>query len=141
LSRLKLPAWKNPAKAADELLKHAWDMARLSASPFRRTAVALADEVAKLAPDKYEMHRVAGIARYRAQDYAGAVSSLKRSLVLQPNENITTSLFLAMALQQQGKTTEARQWHAKAAAWMANQKTVHSDLKQLEQDARSLIEQ
>jgi hypothetical protein len=45
-----------------------------------------------------------------------------------------------MALRQQGETAEARQWHAKAAAWMDSQESSPRGLKQLEKDARSLIE-
>jgi tetratricopeptide (TPR) repeat protein len=139
LARLELPAWSDPKATAEHLSNYAWQMARPAGSPLPRTAVALAEEAARLAPDLFDMHRLLGIARYRARDYAGAAASLKRSLELKPNENITGSLFLAMALRHQGNAAEARKWHEKAAAWIAGQKSVPEQLKELEKEAKALL--
>jgi serine/threonine protein kinase/tetratricopeptide (TPR) repeat protein len=139
-ARLKAPRWKQSDRSADALEKHAWLMTRHSPTPFPRSAVAIAEEAVRLAPHRFEMHRVLGIARYRAKDPIGAVASFRRSLELKPDENITTSLFLAIVLHQQGQIDESRKWQQYAREWIANHEPVSPALKQLEQDFSSMAD-
>lgn len=119
----------------------AWSMMRPTAFSFPRTAVAISERAAELTPDEFAFHRTLGIARYRALDYSGAATSITRALARKPDGSITGSLILAMALRKQGKTDEAHTWQAKAAELIQDQESVSEEIKQLEQEAKSLIEE
>jgi tetratricopeptide (TPR) repeat protein len=104
-----------------DLNKRAWSLAT-SADPQARdphTAIELAQEAVKLAPNTADFWNTLGIARYRAGDWEGAVVALKKFRELRTNDQEWTNpFFLAMAHWQLGKKVEAREWYEQGIKWM-----------------------
>jgi hypothetical protein len=60
---------------------------------------------------------VAGIARYRTGDFAGAIDALTRAHAALPGGNPYAWLFLAMACHKNGDPVGAGKWFNRAVRW------------------------
>ena len=60
-----------------------------------------------------------GVARYRVEDFDGAIESLEKAEELSPGQySALNGLYLAMAHAKLGQKAEAQQWYEKAVAWI-----------------------
>jgi serine/threonine-protein kinase len=102
-------------------------------------AVALAARAQDRAPGVTRL-RTLGAAQYRAGRLADAIHSLKLACYLH-DEGGTPRIgfFLAMAYQESGREDEARQWRAKALAWMEAEPHHDVELERLRAEAEALL--
>lgn len=103
-------------------------------------AVELATAAVELAPSANHWNTL-GVAQYRAEDFAAAVSSLKKSVELDTDRRNLTSnaLFLAMAHWKRGEQDEARVWYDQATKSMGDNSLVDDELGRFRAEARTVL--
>ena len=80
-------------------------------------ALELAEEAVKVDPEEASGWSVLGQARYRSDDYQGALEPLQKSIELGYSRKARAWFFLAMTHWQLGNQDEARQLYDQAAEW------------------------
>jgi tetratricopeptide (TPR) repeat protein len=119
----------------------AWLLATC-ADPKRRNpqeAVALAERAVQVAPQDGNSWNTLGAARYRAEDYSGAIAALKKAMALRQGGDSLDWFFLAMASWQLGDKDQARQWYAKAVSWMEEHRPKDEELARFRAEAEELL--
>ena len=123
----------------------AWQLAT-SPDPKSRDparALVLAQKAVQSAPKIPNYRSSLGIARYRTGDWKGAISDLAQAIGLRPPDdptNANDAYFLAMAHFQAGDKPAARDWLAKADAWMRKGGQDDADLKRFQAEAAQLLD-
>jgi len=120
----------------------AWVYANASEPALRdpEQAVALAERATRSAPGNGVYWSVLGVARYRADDFDGAVVALEESLRRSGGGDACDWLFLAMANAMLDRNEEARRWYEKAAQSMEETKADDPELRGFLAEAAELID-
>jgi len=108
-------------EATRQLNQRAWSLATSSDRETRdpHTAVELAQEAVKLAPDSADSWNTLGVAQYRDGNFKEAISALQKYRDLRTSDaEYSNPFFLAMAHWQLGHKEEARRWYDKGVLWM-----------------------
>jgi tetratricopeptide (TPR) repeat protein len=126
-----------------DLNKRAWSLAT-SADPKTRdphTAVELAQEAVKLAPNTADFWNTLGVAQYRDGNFKDAISSLQKYRDLRTSDaEYGNPFFLAMAHWQLGNKEEARRWYDKGVEWMDRQHAPSAALQGFRNEAAELLD-
>jgi tetratricopeptide (TPR) repeat protein len=126
--------------------RFAWFLVTCADESLRDPAGALeiAMAVAKEVPQRADAWLTMALAHYRLGDWQAADDAVQQALNL-PHQvakmSVCDWLVLAMIRHQQGRADEARQWHKKAHAWLANDDTDEKDILRLATEADALIRQ
>jgi Flp pilus assembly protein TadD len=81
--------------------------------------MAFAVRAVELQPDSAAYRNTLGVARYRCGDRRAAITELTKAEELEPLRWFGhNAFFIAMAHWQLGERAVARDWHAKAVAWL-----------------------
>jgi tetratricopeptide (TPR) repeat protein len=112
------PALRGRLKVA--LQSCAWGLVTdTNPSSHSSRAIALSEEALALAPQDANCWHTLGVARYRADDFDGAIAALHKYRELRSDDaEWSNPFFLAMAHHHLGNKEEARQWFEKGAQWM-----------------------
>jgi tetratricopeptide (TPR) repeat protein len=125
-----------------DLNNRAWSLAT-SADPQTRdphTAVELAQEAVKLAPNSVDFWNTLGVAQYRDGNFKEAVSSLQKYRDLRTSDaEYSNPFFLAMAHWQLGDKDEAQDWFDKGAQWMDGHNAHSETLVRFRNEAAELL--
>src|SRR5262249_7524225 len=128
--------------SADAHKRFAWLLATCPDPKFRDAprAVALAKRAVELMPNGSGCWNTLGMAHYRAGDWKAAGEARTKSEELSPGTSLAfNAIFLAMAYWQLGEKDQARQWYAKAVAWMAKNGPQNEELKRFRAEAEELL--
>jgi superkiller protein 3 len=103
-------------------------------------AVILSKKAIKRAPRAWLLHNVAGIANYRAENYAAAISALDTAMEehVRSEGNVMTWLCMAMAQWQLDKKDKAKKWYDKGVKW-CNENKPNDFVKELKAEADALM--
>jgi Flp pilus assembly protein TadD len=141
ISAQELASTTSEMRALD-LNNSAWSLAT-SADPQTRdphTAVELAQEAVKLAPNTADFWNTLGVAQYRDGNFKEAVSALQKYRELRTGDaEWTNPFFLAMAHWQLGNKEEARQWFDKGAQWMDGKNAKSEAMVRFRHEAAELL--
>jgi uncharacterized protein HemY len=109
--------------------------------PFRDPALAveLAQRAVQAAPKEGLYWKTLGVARYRADDWKGAVTAVEKSMELRRGGDAADGFVLAMAHWQLGEKDRARQWYDKAAASMEKNQPKNQGLIRFRAEADELL--
>jgi tetratricopeptide (TPR) repeat protein len=102
-------------------------------------AVELAGKAVKVQPQEGTWWNTLGVAQYRAGDWKAALAALERSMELRQGGDPNDWLFQAMTQWQLGEKDRARQWYARAVAWMDTHKPQAEELKRFRAEAAELL--
>jgi serine/threonine protein kinase/uncharacterized protein HemY len=122
----------------------AWLLATCPEARLRdpKEAIAVAEKAIAIKPENPDYRRTLGVARYRAEDWRGAVTELAKAvdireasdgLLLPPGP--FDCLYLGMALWRLGQKEPARQWFAHAAQRVKNTPGTDEELRLCEEAA------
>jgi serine/threonine protein kinase/Flp pilus assembly protein TadD len=119
----------------------AWLLATCPDLQFRDAdlAVQMAGKAVDLAPECGTFWLTLGVAKYRSGDGKAALATLKKGLDLRQGGEAADWFFLAMASRQQGEERDARQWLAKAVAWMDQYQPADLELRTFRAEAEEEI--
>ena len=84
-------------------------------------AESLAEELIREWPDTAEHWKTAGAVRLRRGDSTAAIDAFQKSIELDPDEQLTTCLLLALAYQAQADEEQAAIWHRKSEQLLASE--------------------
>ena len=118
-----------------------------------RRVAELANKLAELEPDSAWRWEGLGCARFRAGDWRGTVDALERSLALEPEPKDRTRnelriyvpnqpnqwLYLTIAEWHLGNKDAAREWYAKAVAWIEKNNPPDAELIRFSAKAADLL--
>jgi uncharacterized protein HemY len=104
-------------------------------------ALELAKSVSKDAPERGSVWLTLALAHYRNGNWQAADDAVQNSIKLagEGKTRVYNELLLAMIRVQQGRAHEAREFHDKARAWIAENKPDDQDLLRLAGEAASRI--
>jgi tetratricopeptide (TPR) repeat protein len=85
-------------------------------------------------------HRHLGEARYRLQDWAGAVESIQKALELGRGLKVRTAFQLAICYGHLNDQEKGREWYAKAVTLMEKQTAPNDGLVELRKQADEQLE-
>ncbi|HMF13901.1 MAG TPA: tetratricopeptide repeat protein, partial [Gemmataceae bacterium] len=102
-------------------------------------AIALAEEALAMRPDDGNYWNTLGAARYRAEDWRGAVAALVKSLNLRQGRDLSDWFFLAMAHWRLDRKETARQWFVHALDQMERTAPDDEQLKRFRAEAAALL--
>jgi Flp pilus assembly protein TadD len=125
-----------------EFPNHAARLLATHPDPRRRDpgrAVALARKAFELDVDDADYWNTLGVAQYRAGDWNGAISALKRAIDLHGRTS-HDEFFLAMSLWQQGEHDAARHLYDQAAEGMKTGKPNDEELRRFRAEAAELLQ-
>jgi tetratricopeptide (TPR) repeat protein len=121
----------------------AWNLATSPIAEVRdpAQAVQLARAAVDGTPKEGRYWNTLGVAHYRAGNLKAAVEALTQSMKLRGGGDGYDWLFLAMAHHRRGELREARQWFARAAAWMKENPDRHKneELRRFQDEAKALL--
>ena len=78
--------------------------------------------------------------QYGSGEWNTAIESLKKANNLDSGGDSFPWFFLAMCHSQLGQKEEAREWYERAVSWMAEHGSEDPRLKQLREEASTLLE-
>ena len=105
-----------------------------------RRALALAKAAVEESPKHAHYRNTLGVAQYRAEDWAGTITSLEESNRLGQDKVFGyNGFFLAMAHFQLGHTEEARQFYDRSVDWLERCKPQDAELRRFRIEAASLL--
>jgi serine/threonine protein kinase/Flp pilus assembly protein TadD len=104
-----------------------------------KQALVYANKAVELKPQDGNIWNTLGAARYRAQDWQGAVEALRKSMALKKGGDSFDWFFLAMAHWQMDHQEEARKWYDKAVPWMDKNKSQDDELRRFRAEAEALL--
>jgi tetratricopeptide (TPR) repeat protein len=118
-----------------------WFLATCPNRQFRDPGLAVqkAFKAVGLAPECGSSWLTLGVAQYRAGEGRGALAALKKGSELRHGGDAADWFFLAMACRQQGQGPEARQWFAKALAWMEKYRPADEELRSFQAEAEEAM--
>jgi serine/threonine protein kinase/uncharacterized protein HemY len=118
----------------------AWALATCPALDLRDAgeAVRLARQAVKLAPRGGGCWRALGVACYRAKDWQGAVTALRKATELHSGGDGWEWFFLAMAHWQLGERQQARAWYERGRRW-AEDRPKASSARRAQAEAAALL--
>ncbi|HKB38840.1 MAG TPA: protein kinase [Gemmataceae bacterium] len=109
-------------------------------------ALVLATTAVKLAPKDGECVLVLGVARYRTNDWEGAIRALTEADRFWPSGNPYVWFFLAMACGKKGEREQARTWYDRAVRcteerrqWLDSVRCVKEDLSRFRAEAADVL--
>ncbi|WP_231615965.1 tetratricopeptide repeat protein [Novipirellula artificiosorum] len=102
------------------------------------SAVSLAQNACKLAPNNAGFWNTLGVAHYRAEQWQEVIAAMEESMELGV-DHPTNWLFLAMAHQRQGNRDEAQHWYRKSIAWRGRKK-LDAKLQSFYTEAATVVE-
>jgi tetratricopeptide (TPR) repeat protein len=102
-------------------------------------AVELAEKAVELLPEYANAWTTLGVARYRAEDWPGAIDAIDRSMELNDGGAVFDWLVLAMAYQQLADGQQAANWYARAARWIAENAPVKEEVLRFRSEAAELL--
>jgi serine/threonine protein kinase/uncharacterized protein HemY len=122
----------------------AWLLATASDVKLRAPsrALELAAKAAESLPTDANARGTLGTARYRTDDWKGAIADLEKAISLRNTDNPTNAnngFFLAMALRQLGEKDKARAWFDKSVQWMEKGLQKNTALKRFRAEAAGLL--
>jgi Flp pilus assembly protein TadD len=100
--------------------------------------VALAEKAVALQPGEGHYWNTLGAARYRAENWRGAITALLKSAELRPGGDPFDWILLAMAQWRLDKKDSARQWFAHAVHGRKKMKRADEDFQRLCEEAAAL---
>jgi len=152
LVRLRFPAGDFEARIAygRELLalrpgdeetcfRLAWICVGAERPDMHAEALALAKQAVESNPKGGSPRVVLALARYRAQDFDGAVSAYAQAEELGASIGPLSWLYQAMAHARLGRTEEARRWYQKAVEHMKKQPNDNQELLRVRAEAEELM--
>jgi Flp pilus assembly protein TadD len=125
-----------------DLNNRAWSLATSADVKARdpHTAVELAQEALKLAPNSADFWNTLGVAQYRDGNFKEAISSLQKYRDLRTSDaEYGNPFFLAMAHWQLGHKEDARRWYDKGAQWMDRQPAPSAALQGFRNEVAELL--
>lgn len=129
--------------SVDRLNDLAWFLATTKNSALRdsKRAVVLAEKAVANASqqDPYPLWNTLAVARYRNEDWTGALDSLQKSMELRSGGDSFDWFFLAMTHWQLGQKDEAGTWYDKAVVWMEKNKSDDEQLQRFRAEAAALL--
>jgi serine/threonine protein kinase/Tfp pilus assembly protein PilF len=119
----------------------AWFLAACPVPSIRDEKLALetAERAAAQAPEQGDCWRTLGLAHYRNRNWNLAQSILLKATQLQNGGQCADWLFLAMAYERLGHSSQARQWLDKAVAWIDQNHPVAEDLIRFRAEAEAVV--
>ena len=119
----------------------AWWSATDPYSPYRESGegVQLAELAVSAQPEVADYRNTLGVAHYRAGNIKTALDALNKAVELRGEPNSLDGLFLAMAHQQLGQTSEARRWYALAVEALEKESPDNVELTQVRTEAANLL--
>jgi eukaryotic-like serine/threonine-protein kinase len=120
----------------------AWVLASVPGDPWfdPPRALALARKAVEMKPTNWLYWNTLGVSAFRVGDWKTANESLRRAIQLDASGgNPANWFFLAMTLQQQGESKEARQLFDQAVAWMNKEKPEEPELYRFHAEAAKLL--
>jgi serine/threonine protein kinase/Flp pilus assembly protein TadD len=127
--------------SANALNSQAWVLATASDAKYRNAplAVELARKAVELEPGKRAFLNTLGVAHYHAGASKDAIAALEKSRKLCGGGDSFDFFFLAMAHWQLGEKDQARDWYAKAVAWMEKNQPKDLALTRFRAEAAELL--
>jgi tetratricopeptide (TPR) repeat protein len=129
-------------RRVDALNDLAWLLATAPDPTLRHPAraLALAQEAVRFSSGRNGCWNTLGVARYRAEDWPGAVQALERSAASAPGGGTAFDyFFLAMACRRLGDEDRARDWFYRAVAWARQHRPGHPALARFRDEAAALL--
>jgi tetratricopeptide (TPR) repeat protein len=119
----------------------AWRLATAADVTLRDAAeaVTLAKKAVELAPEKGIYWNTLGVARYRADDWPGAVAALEKSTELRNGGDAFDWFFLAMAQWRLGEKDRGHRWYDRAVKWMDENASDNEELRRFRAEAAELL--
>jgi serine/threonine protein kinase len=123
-----------------QLNKVAWqqltdpDPSKRGSGPALMTALQAVDAD----PRNAQYLRTLGVARYRTQDYTGALADFEHSIKL-GGFSASSTFFQAMARAQLGELDQARKLYDEADRWMADHQSDDPELKRFREEAAAVL--
>jgi serine/threonine protein kinase/uncharacterized protein HemY len=102
-------------------------------------AVRLARQAVALAPRGADCWGTLGVTCYRAGDWQGAVTALRKAMSLRSGGHGVEYFFLAMAGWQLGDRQQARAWYERGRQWMQETRQKTSSIRRLQAEAAALL--
>jgi tetratricopeptide (TPR) repeat protein len=103
------------------------------------TAVELAQQATKLAPQDGNIWNTLGVAQYRAGNWPAVIEALGKSNELRRGGDASDFFFLAMAHWQLGHKEEAGKWYDQAVVWMETNNPNNEELCRFRAEATELL--
>ena len=103
-----------------------------------RPALASALQAVEYDPGNARFVATLGVARYRTNDYSGAIGDLDRSIKLGGFSG-TATFFLAMAHAQLGELDQARKLYQEGDNWMREHKSDDPELTRFREEAAAVL--
>jgi tetratricopeptide (TPR) repeat protein len=103
-------------------------------------AVRLARRAVELVPRGEDCWRALGVACYRAGDWQGAVTALRKAMALHSRGDSWEWFVLAMAHWQLGDKQQARTWYDRAIRWMDENRPHNGILRCWRAEAAALLD-
>ena len=101
-------------------------LARAESNGDGQRSKALVEHLAQVAPKMSDYLDTLGVDQYHAGDYAKAVATLERSLIVgRGHHEAFYHFFLAMSHHRLGHRAEARKCYDRAVHWLGDQKNLH----------------
>jgi tetratricopeptide (TPR) repeat protein len=101
-------------------------------------ALALARRAVELEPDDGDYWNTLGVARYRAEDWPGAIAALEKAIALHGRTSYD-EFFLAMSRWRLGDHAEARRMYDQAVHWMEENQPHDAELRRFRGEAAELL--
>jgi serine/threonine protein kinase/tetratricopeptide (TPR) repeat protein len=102
-------------------------------------AVTLAEKATSLDPTSWSLWNTLALARYRLNDWNGAIAALDRSQSLPGGDDPSNGLILAMIRWRLGETTQAQRLYDDATNQIKRQHNPPVDLERLRDEADALL--
>ena len=111
-----------------------------------RRAVELAEKAVKAAPMDGGYWNTLGVAQYRAGNWQGALTALRKSIELRKDKDAYDFFFLAMAHWKLSEQEQARSWYGRAVEWIEKNRQglqrnqrVQQELKRIRAEAEEVL--
>jgi tetratricopeptide (TPR) repeat protein len=106
---------------------------------YANKAVELSDPPGRVDLQEGALWNTLGAARYRTQDWQGAVEALRKSMALRNGGDSSDWFFLAMAHWRMDRQEEARKWYDQAVQWMQKNRPTDEELIRFRAEAADLL--
>jgi hypothetical protein len=103
-------------------------------------AVKLAERAVEVKSDSAAYQNTLGVARLRAGDLSGAAEALGRSMELGGGGQAIDWLAMALVEQQLDREDKAREWLAKADAWIEEQTRIDRDTRRFRAEVAAVLD-